>query len=135
MTTNSDLKNNYGTVRVNRSVVEVDSGVIKVGSFLADHCKTGIGTLIPTGATWGVGVNYFGGDLAPKDMPSFVWGVKDKLVEHKLNKMMETANAAMTRRAAILLALGRRDQLDDGDVALLTHIFSASMRRRSEFLG
>lgn len=134
MTTNSDLKNNYGTVRVNRAGAETETGLIKVGSFVADHCKTGIGTLIPTGATWGVGVNYFGGDLAPKSIPAFVWGAQSKLVEHKLDKMIATANAAMKRRAGILKRLGRRDHLSDAEVALIGQLFSESSKSRAAFL-
>jgi UDP-N-acetylglucosamine diphosphorylase/glucosamine-1-phosphate N-acetyltransferase len=131
MTTNSDLKNNYGTVRVNRAGAETETRLIKVGSFIADHCKTGIGTLIPTGATWGIGVNYFGGDLAPKFLPPFVWGAQGKLVEHKLDKMIATANAAMKRRSAILKLLGRRDHVSDAEAALLGLIFNESSRARS----
>ena len=134
MTTNSDLKNNYGTVRVNRAGAETETGLIKVGSFIADHCKTGIGTLIPTGATWGVGVNYFGGDLSPKHMPPFVWGAQGKLVEHKLDKMIATANAAMKRRSAALKSLGRRDQLSDAEIALIGQVFGQSSKARADFL-
>lgn len=134
MTTNSDLKNNYGTVRVNRSGGDVETGLIKVGSFFADHCKTGIGTLIPTGATWGVGVNYFGGDLAPKSLPPFVWGDRNNLAEHRLEQMTKTANVAMKRRAETLEHLGRRDHLSDSERSLLTELFSASKSIREEFL-
>lgn len=134
MTTNSDLKNNYGTVRVNRAGAETETGLIKVGSFIADHCKTGIGTLIPTGATWGVGVNYFGGDLAPKHMPPFVWGAQGKLVEHKLDKMIATANAAMKRRSAMLKLLRRHDQLSDAEIALIGQVFGESSKTRADFL-
>ncbi len=133
MTANSDLKNTYGTVRVSRDGREVDTGLIKVGSFIADHSKTGIGTLIPTGASWGVGVNYFGGDLAPKDLPSFVWGTKGKLVEHKLDKMLATADAAIRRRAAILHSLGRPDHLTDAQKSRLAEIFAASVLDRSNY--
>jgi UDP-N-acetylglucosamine diphosphorylase/glucosamine-1-phosphate N-acetyltransferase len=134
MTTNSDLKNNYGTVRVNRAGAETETGLIKVGSFVADHCKTGIGTLIPTGATWGAGVNYFGGDLAPKNIPAFVWGAQGKLVEHKLEKMTATANAAMKRRSGILKNLGRHDHLSDAETALLAQLFAETAGARADFL-
>lgn len=134
MTTNSDLKNTYGTVRVNRAGAEVETGLIKVGAFIADHSKTGIGTLIPTGATWGVGVNYFGGDLAPKHLPPFVWGGKGQLVEHKLDKMLETARASVARRTTILESLGRPDHLTDAQRALLADLFAATATSRSLFL-
>lgn len=133
MTTNSDLKNTYGTVRVGRNGAEVDTGLIKVGSFIADHCKTGIGTLIPTGSTWGVGVNYFGGDLAPKDVPSFVWGGRGQLVEHKLEKMLLTADAAMKRRSAVLRSLRLPEGLSDNQKSMLAELFEATAGERERF--
>lgn len=134
MTTNSDLKNTYGTVRVARDGAEIETGLIKVGSYIADHSKTGIGTLIPTGATWGVGVNYLGGDLAPKDLPSFVWGARGQLVEHRLDRMLGTAAAAMARRAAVLRDLGRPDQLSDAQRTLLAALFEATAAARAAYL-
>lgn len=134
MTSNSDLKNNYGTVRVMRGGAEVETGLIKVGSFLADHCKTGIGTLIPTGATWGAGVNYFGGDMAPKHMPSFVWGAAGKMLEHNLEKMISTANSAMMRRSTTLRSIGRGDKLTRAETELLSQLFAASSKQRADFL-
>lgn len=134
MTTNSDLKNNYGTVRVNRAGTDAETGLIKVGSFIADHSKTGIGTLVPTGATWGVGVNYFGGDLGPKNIPSFVWGVTGKMVEHRIDKMIDAANAAMKRRSSILDTLTRGATLNETDIRLLKHIHAESSRERANFL-
>lgn len=131
MTTNSDLKNNYGTVRVSRAGVEVDTGRIKVGSFIADHSKTGIGTLIPTGANWGVGANYYGGDLGPKYLPCFAWGDKGHLVEHRLDKMLSTADAAMKRRSETLRSLGRHDHMTDSQRAVLAALFAATAKERS----
>ncbi len=42
MTTNSDLKNNYGNIKVDCGFGQIDTGIIKVGSFVGDHVKTGI---------------------------------------------------------------------------------------------
>ncbi len=50
LTTTSDLKNNYGPVRVWIDGTRVDSGNPKVGAVVGAHVKTGIGTLLPTGA-------------------------------------------------------------------------------------
>ncbi len=134
MTTNSDLKNNYGTVRVKRGDADAETGLIKVGSFIADHSKTGIGTLIPTGATWGVGVNYFGGNMAPKHLPSFVWGDGNTLVEHRIDKMLATANAALKRRSSVLTQLGRSEQLSEGEISILQSIFNNSAQSRSAII-
>ena len=53
LTTTSDLKNNYGAVRVWVDGRDEQSGVSKIGSFVGAHAKTGIGTLLPTGASIG----------------------------------------------------------------------------------
>ena len=60
LTTNSDLKNNYRPVKVVVRGGLVDSGLTKVGSFLGDHVKTGIGTLLSTGMVIGFATNIFG---------------------------------------------------------------------------
>src|SRR5260221_3632011 len=72
LTTTSDLKNNYGPVRVTVGGREMDSGLTKVGAFIGAHTKTGIGSLLPTGAVIGTASNLFGGGrFAPKHVPPF----------------------------------------------------------------
>jgi UDP-N-acetylglucosamine diphosphorylase / glucose-1-phosphate thymidylyltransferase / UDP-N-acetylgalactosamine diphosphorylase / glucosamine-1-phosphate N-acetyltransferase / galactosamine-1-phosphate N-acetyltransferase len=75
-TTNSDLKNNYSPVRVPAGPErEVETGLLKVGVFLGDHVKTGIGTLLSTGTVVGAGSNVFGGSgFPPRWIPPFSWG-------------------------------------------------------------
>ena len=94
-TTNSDLKNNYGPVRLWTPAGEVDTGEMKVGCFLGDHVKTAIGTLINTGTVVGPGSNIFDG-MPPKFVPPFSWG--SKLGEHEFEKFAATAKTAMNRR-------------------------------------
>lgn len=98
MTTNSDLKNNYSPVRVTTAGGEVDTGLLKVGCFLGDHVKTGIGTLLNTGTVVGAGSNLFGGAMPPKYVPPFSWGSGDELSEFRLEKFLETAGRVMERR-------------------------------------
>jgi UDP-N-acetylglucosamine diphosphorylase/glucosamine-1-phosphate N-acetyltransferase len=103
LTTTSDLKNNYRSVRVNVDGVEVDSGSPKVGSLIGAHAKTGIGTLMPTGATVGPGAHLFGGgSFAPKATPAFAWWDGERMVDHDLEKFLGTARIAMSRRARTL---------------------------------
>src|SRR5205823_1084174 len=72
LTTTSDLNNNYGPVRVWVDGREVDSLSSTVGSVIGAHVKIGIGTLLPTGASLGVGCNLFGGGrFASKSLPHF----------------------------------------------------------------
>lgn len=98
-TTNSDLKNNYSPVRVKFGQEELETGSINVGCFIGDHSKTGIGTLIDTGAVIGAFCNIFGGrGVVPKFVPSFSWGDGETLTEHRLEKAMETASVVMRRR-------------------------------------
>jgi hypothetical protein len=102
MTTNSDLKNNYSSVRVKLGDKVIDSGMIKLGCFIGDHSKLGIGTLIPTGAVIGSFVNFFGGGIMPRYLPSFKWlgpGVDEK---YTLDKAVETARMVMNRRGVKL---------------------------------
>lgn len=106
-TTNSDLKNTYGNVRVHTAEGSVDTGLIKVGCFLGDHVKTGIGTLLPTGCVVGVGCNLFGGLMAPVYVPPFSWGSGDHLEEYEIERFLNTAALAMSRREVSLGEGGR----------------------------
>lgn len=99
LTTNSDLKNNYSSVKVMVGGELIDSGSIKVGSFLGDHVKTGIGTLLGTGMVVGFATNIFGGGmLREKSVPSFCWGDINNLEEYHLDKAINTAFVVMERR-------------------------------------
>lgn len=94
-TTNSNLKNTYGTVKVEINGKATDSGLRFLGCFIADHAKTGIGTLITTGAVIGVGANVFGGGIAPKTVRSFSWGEKER---YDIDKMLAATKVMMERR-------------------------------------
>lgn len=93
-TTNSNLKNTYGTVKVVVAGKEVDTGQQFLGCFIGDHAKLGIGTLITTGAVIGVAANVFGGGITPKFIPSFSWGGK----EGDLEKIIQTIRRMKERR-------------------------------------
>lgn len=108
-TTNSDLKNNYSPVRVPAGPErEVDTGLLKVGVFLGDHVKTGIGTLLSTGTVVGAGTNLFGGSgMPPRWIPPFSWGPtapgggpgpEGAFQRYDLPRFLETADRVMSRR-------------------------------------
>ncbi|MEO0225953.1 MAG: hypothetical protein ABIL05_03260, partial [candidate division WOR-3 bacterium] len=101
-TTNSDLKNNYSEIRVIVNRRAVNTGLIKVGCFIGDHTKTGIGTLIPTGGVMGIFVNFYGGGMAPSCVPSFKWGTSSRLVEYRIDEAIKTARTVMKRRGVVL---------------------------------
>jgi len=98
LTTNSDLKNSYGSVRLKIGRKEKDAGMMKLGCFIGDHTKTGIGTLIPTGAVIGSFVNFFGGGMMPRYVPCFKWLTVTKEEDYQLSKAIETAKVVMKRR-------------------------------------
>ena len=108
LTTNSDLKNNYGNVRLWTPDGEVDTGEMKIGCFLGDHVKTGIGTMLNTGTVVGPGSNLFGSALPPKFVPPFSWGSGADLSTYDLQKFLETAETAMARRKVRLSEKQRR---------------------------
>lgn len=98
-TVTSDLKNTYGPVRVEGPDGIVDTGLLKVGAFLGDHVKTGIGTLLTTGARIGVASHLFGGrSVSPRRLPDFSWfdGVEPRSVEWE--PFERAARTAMARR-------------------------------------
>ncbi len=98
LTTNSDLKNNYGTIRVHICGKDHDTGAIKLGCFIGDHSKLGIGTLIPTGAVIGSFVNFAGGGMMPRFVRDFQWIVGREEEDYDLEKAIRTAQIVMKRR-------------------------------------
>jgi UDP-N-acetylglucosamine diphosphorylase/glucosamine-1-phosphate N-acetyltransferase len=117
LTTNSDLKNNYSPVRVDRGSGPEDTGQTKVGVFLGDHVKTGIGTLLTTGCVIEAGSNVFGGTMLPRYVPPFSWGSGSDLQPYDLERFLSTTEVVM----------GRRDQtLSEGMTNLLRRTWKAS---------
>jgi UDP-N-acetylglucosamine diphosphorylase / glucose-1-phosphate thymidylyltransferase / UDP-N-acetylgalactosamine diphosphorylase / glucosamine-1-phosphate N-acetyltransferase / galactosamine-1-phosphate N-acetyltransferase len=103
MTTNSDLKNTYGTIRVGlEGLGQVDSGVLKLGCFLADHVKLGIGLHLNGGTVIGSGSNIFGVHFAPKTIPPFTWG-GEVFREYQIDRMVDVARKVMGRRKVELV--------------------------------
>ncbi len=120
-TNNSDLKNNYSTVRLVIDGKEIDSGEQFMGAVIGDHTKTGINTMLNTGTVLGVGCNVYGADFPPKSVPSFCWGGAAGLVEHKLDKFFATAEKVMARR---------KRSLTEAHRVLLQAVFEATSAER-----
>ncbi len=98
MTTNSDLKNNYGGVTVQPDPFStVFTGSMRVGCFIGDHVKTGIGTLLNTGAVVGAGSCLFGGGMFPKHVPAFSWASSSVWDEYAIDKCIENETVVMKR--------------------------------------
>lgn len=97
-TTNSDLKNTYGTVRVRRGGDEIDTGQMFFGALIADHVKTGIGTLLPTGAVLDFAAVAAIGGLLPSYVPPFSWLTGDGVRAGDPQKLLDVARKMMLRR-------------------------------------
>lgn len=97
-TNNSDLKNNYGSVKVYINGELIDSGSQFVGLTMGDHSKTGINTMFNTGTVVGVSCNIFGSGIPPKYVPSFAWGGADMLTTYDLERSLEVAKRVLARR-------------------------------------
>jgi UDP-N-acetylglucosamine diphosphorylase/glucosamine-1-phosphate N-acetyltransferase len=100
LTTNSDLKNDYGNVELYVGGELIDSGSTKVGCFIGDHTKTSIGTLLNTGTVVGVGCLILGGsEILPKYIPSFAWYYNGHIAKGGgFEAFIATARTAMGRR-------------------------------------
>ena len=103
-TNNSDLKNNYSTVKVYVNGEMVDSGLLFVGLIMGDHAKCGINTMFNTGTVVGVMSNIFGAGYPDKFVPSFSWGGGENLETYAVDKALEVAHRVMARRKMALSA-------------------------------
>jgi UDP-N-acetylglucosamine diphosphorylase/glucosamine-1-phosphate N-acetyltransferase len=102
-TQNSDLRNDYGEVRVQVNGRLVNTGQTKVGCFLGDHTKSGLGTLLNTGTSVGVFCHLLpSGGLLPRHVPSF--GTCDGNLHENANlsALLATAEVVMRRRGQVL---------------------------------
>jgi len=103
MTTNSDLKNDYSTIKVSLNGRNIDTGSIKVGSFIGDFTKTAIGTLLNTGINIGINCNLVGkGIITDKEISNFTWILGENKHPYKLGKAMEVIARSMERRKMVL---------------------------------
>lgn len=100
MATNSDLKNTYDEVKVFIKPNKViNTGLIKVGCFIGDFSKIGIGVLINTGTIIGVGANiFFEGELIRKYVPNFAWGGKEPYKKFPLPRLINMIKTMFARR-------------------------------------
>lgn len=96
----SDLKNNYGTIRVRFSpdkAQEISTGVTSLGLLAGDHTKSAINTSFNTGTVTGISANVF--EPSPdKFVPSFSWGGLADSPTFELDRALELARTVMSRR-------------------------------------
>jgi UDP-N-acetylglucosamine diphosphorylase/glucosamine-1-phosphate N-acetyltransferase len=97
-TSNSDLKNSYGRVKVPINGTEVDSGEMFLGAVIGDHVKTAINSSIPTGAVLGFAACAATSRLLPKWVPSFAWVTDDGVTAGNPDRLLDTAARVTARR-------------------------------------
>jgi UDP-N-acetylglucosamine diphosphorylase / glucose-1-phosphate thymidylyltransferase / UDP-N-acetylgalactosamine diphosphorylase / glucosamine-1-phosphate N-acetyltransferase / galactosamine-1-phosphate N-acetyltransferase len=90
-TTNSNLKNNAGDVKVWTPKGQLSAGT-KCGVMMGDYSRCAINTSINTGTVIGVSCNVFGSGLTPKYIPSFSWG-SEGVKRYELDKAVEDIGA------------------------------------------
>jgi len=127
LTTNSDLKNDYGNVEVQIGKTKYDTGSTKVGAFIGDHTKTSIGTLLNTGSFIGVMCLLMAsGSPLPKYIPSFSWFLNGRFSRGAgLKNLLKTAHAATARR---------KRSLSEEDVALLEKLYEMTKEERKPLI-
>lgn len=96
MSTTSDLKNNYGNVKLEIDGKKIDTGTIKFGSIICDFVKIGIGVMLSTGSVIREGASVvFRGKEIQKYIPPFYW---DEGERYDINKFIKDISRMMERR-------------------------------------
>jgi len=103
-TNNSDLKNNYGSVKMVIDGATVDTGSMFMGLVMGDHSKSSINSMFNTGTVVGVSSNVFGSGFPPKYVPSFAWGGAEGMKTYDPEKALDVARRVMGRRKMLLSA-------------------------------
>jgi UDP-N-acetylglucosamine diphosphorylase / glucose-1-phosphate thymidylyltransferase / UDP-N-acetylgalactosamine diphosphorylase / glucosamine-1-phosphate N-acetyltransferase / galactosamine-1-phosphate N-acetyltransferase len=100
ITSNSDLRNDYGEVSVPLQGDPIKTGQTKVGCFIGDHTRTGMGSMLNTGTSIGVMCNVLpAGLLLPKHVPSFMAVMYGRVGPgFSLDQMFATARIVVGRR-------------------------------------
>ena len=114
-TNNSDLKNNYGFIRLQIGEDEIETGRQFMGSIISDYVRTGISTMLNTGTVIGFGANVFGAGFQPKYIPPFQWGIDNQTELDKFFKIIET----MKKR--------REKSLSESEKLLISKIYADSV--------
>ncbi len=105
LTTTSNLKNNYGLVRLQvpakhrpepgEKCLTIATERMKLASLIGDHVKTAIGSMLGTGTILDCASNVFGAFI-PKYLPPFSWGSAGELYE--LDRFLSDSKKIAARR-------------------------------------
>lgn len=112
MTTNSNLKNTYGLIRLKTSFWSADTNMDKFGFVVGPHSKFGIGSLISTGSLLGGHSNMAaGGRFLPKHLDHFSWVEGDTTTTNRYDSAMKVAQIVASRRNETYSAAEKRRAL------------------------
>ncbi len=95
LTTTSDLKNNYGIIKIQVRKNTISTGTIKFGSIIGDFSKLGIGTMLNTGTVIDISCNLVSTKIKGYISP-FTWIETPQ--KYKLDRFIEDAKKIMARR-------------------------------------
>ena len=120
-TNNSNLKNDYSTVKVWSYAADafVPTGEQFCGLFMGDHSKTAINTMFNTGTVVGVSANVAAAGFPRQFIPSFTWAGKP----YPIDKALETARQMYGRR---------HKTLTEADEAILREVYETTHHNRNK---
>lgn len=107
LTTTSDLKNNYGKIKLQYQESIIETGEIKFGSIIGDFVKTGIATMLNTGTIVDVAALLFAGVKMQKYYPPFFWGGSNPSL-YEWERFVTDAEKIMARRDQSLLEFQKK---------------------------
>ena len=124
-TNNSNLKNNYASVKVWDYGKErfMDTGLQFCGLIMGDHSKCGINTMFNTGTVIGISANIYGSNFPRNFIPSFSWGGAAGFTTYAKAKAFETADLVMKRK---------NEDFSDLDKDIMSHVFEITSKYRAK---
>jgi UDP-N-acetylglucosamine diphosphorylase/glucosamine-1-phosphate N-acetyltransferase len=120
-TINSDLKNTYGTVRVQLPHKLVETGSMFVGLAMGDHSKSAIASTFITGSVVGFCCNVVTSGFPPKFLPSFSWLTDAGCSPYSPTTAVEVARRVLARR---------KKEMTEADVALFHKLYDLTQGER-----
>ncbi len=112
-TTNSNLKNSAGTIKVwAMELKEYISVGQKCGLIMGDFSRLSINSSVNTGSVIGVSCNVFGAGLLPRIIPHFSWGIEG------IQYQLETAFTDINNWKAM-----KGKKISNAEISMLQHIF------------
>ena len=121
---NSNLKNNYSTVKVwnYRDETFMNTGLQFCGLMMADHSKCSINTMFNTGTVVGVSANIFGTGFPPKFIPSFSWGGSEGFKTFRIEEAIEVGQRVYERRGKTF---------NETEQKIMKHLFDVTTKYRA----